>query len=127
MPEILDLDVFSPEARSASFTDRAGKRHVFDVTFVSFKTSIFMLAHLEEFRALTNMDASRVDENTFRLILGVVEEIGQHTDKELTVDFLLENLSIVQGMKLLEVAMEPIISFLGSNPPGAAAQEVQPE
>jgi hypothetical protein len=123
MPEIIDLDVFAPPARSVQFTDRAGKRHVFDVTFVSFKTSMFMIAHLDEFRGIMHVEPKDVDEGTYRTILGVIEEIGSKADPEITVDFLFENLSIAQGLKLLEVAMKPIADFVASNPPGAEDTE----
>lgn len=119
--EVLDLDTFAPEARSVKFTDRAGKVRAFDATFMSFKTSMFMLAHLDEFRAMVAMKPEDVNEGTYRLILGVIEEIATQTDADLTVDFLFKNLSIAQGMKLVEAAMEPIVKFLASNPRQAAA------
>ena len=121
MAEIIDLDVFVPEARSVRFTDRAGKKHTFDVTFMSFRSSVFMMSHLEEFQKLMGAKAEDVNEKDFRLILGVIEEIGKQTDKELTVDFLYDNLSVVQGVKLLEVAMAPILAFVNSNPQDGAA------
>jgi len=124
MAEIIDLDVFVPEARSVKFTDRAGKKHLFDVTFMSFRSSVFMMAHMDEFQKLTSSKPEDINENDFRLILSVIEDIGKQTDKELTVDFLYDNLSIIQGVKLLEVAMAPIISFVNSNPQdGVAAAE----
>ena len=71
------------------------------------------------------MKESEVDQETFRLILGIVEDVAKDSDKSLTVDFLYDNLSIIQGVKLLEFIMIPIVEYLQSNPPKAdAAAEV---
>lgn len=126
MAEILDLDIFVPPAREVAFTDRAGKRHSINVSFMSFKTAMFMLANLDKFRGLAKSDPNKVDEGTFRTILGVIEELASEEDSEVTVDFLFKNLSIVQAMKMIEVAMEPITRFLKENPPEAAAPEESP-
>lgn len=97
--------------------------HIFDVTFMSFRSSMFMLEHLEEFRALTQVEPEKVSEKEYRLILSVIAEIGSKTDKEMTVDFLFDNLSVQQGIVLLGVALKPIMEFVISNPPGAASAE----
>jgi hypothetical protein len=120
--EILDLDVFAPPARSVRFTDRAGKAHTFDVTFISFKVGLVILANMETFQALTQ-DASSVNEKSFQAIVNVISEIGIQTDADLTPEFLMANLSVTQGIKLLEAAMGPIVDFLGSNMSGAAGAE----
>ena len=126
MAEIFDLDVFAPKTRQVKFTDRNGNEHTFDASFTSFRSSMYFLAHMEEFRALTTMKESEVDQETFRLILGIVEDVAKNSDKSLTVDFLYDNLSVIQGVKLLEFVMIPIVEYLQSNPPKADAEAEVP-
>lgn len=99
--------------------------HIFDVTFMAFRSSLYLIEHLEQFQTLMQAKESDVKADDYRLILGVISEIGLQTDKALTVDFLYENLSIVQGLMLLSIAMVPIQEYLKSKRPGAAGGAVE--
>jgi len=90
--------------------------HTFDATFLSFRSSLFLLDHLDEFSALTKMKQDDIKEEQFRLILSIIAEIGEKSDPKITVDFLFDNLSITQGLVVLHLAMGLIMEFLQANP-----------
>lgn len=124
MSDVLDLDVFAPPRREVKFTDRAGKAHAFDVTFISFETGLSILAKRDQLAAIMQ-DPGASTPDTFRMIAGLIADIGGQTDKALTADFILRNLSVQQGAKLLEVAMMPLLEYVSArgNPTEAAGAE----
>jgi hypothetical protein len=99
--------------------------HTFDITNMSFGASAYIIAHLEQFQALSRANANTVKEDDYRLVLGIIEEIATKSDKALTVDFLMKNLSFEQNVQLLSLATATITSFLQSNPQGAVEKKAE--
>jgi hypothetical protein len=116
MAEILDLDAFAPSPQPVHFTDAEGKEHSFTLRQIPMRLGLELLAKGELFAAMTS---SKVDEEAFRFIVRIISELGKRDDKELTEDFLLDNLSIQAGLMCVQAGMAPILDFLKKNMPGA--------
>jgi hypothetical protein len=97
--------------------------HTFNVSYMAFGTSLYVMQHREELAAITSVKPEDVSEKQYRLLLGIISEICMKTDKSMTVDFLFENLHIIQGGILLQVAMSAVENYIQSKIPGAAAAE----
>jgi hypothetical protein len=97
--------------------------HKFVVSSMSFGSSLYLMAHLDEFKRLDSIDPERVTADDFRLLFGLLSEICTKTEKIMTVDWLLDNLDLVQGVALLRVAMTSVEEYTRSKTPGAAGDQ----
>lgn len=122
MAEILDLDELAPEKKEASFTDRKGKKHTFDISFISFKTGMIVIKNMDVFEKIQG-NANAVDSETFNLIIDIIANMCSESDEEITSEFLQKNINIPQATALLQNAMEPLMDWISSNIAGEQVEK----
>jgi hypothetical protein len=101
----------------------ASHTHKFIVSSMSFGASLYLMAHMDEFKRLDTLDQEHVTESDFRLLFGLISEICTKTEKIMTVDWLLDNLDFMQGVVLLSVAMKAVEEYMQSKTQWAAGKE----
>ena len=94
-PVVKDFDAVAPERRQAKI---AGK--VLDCTFIPARVTLAIQRFSDEMEGKSGADAvERAAE--------LIAKIGQRTDPELTVDWLLDNLDLLQLQELFAFILDP--------------------
>ena len=94
-PVVKDFDAVAPERRQAKI---AGK--VLDCTFIPARVTLAIQRFSDDMAGKSGADAvERAAE--------LIAKVGQRTDPELTVDWLLDNLDLMQLQDLFQFILEP--------------------
>jgi len=113
MADVLNLDEMLPGKNPVAFTDRAGQKHTFDVSFIPFEAGLLIIERLPKLQSLGSGETMEADD--FKMIIELLSLVCIQEDASLTADFLKKNLSLQQAIALLQAAMKTIGDFVKSN------------
>lgn len=104
------------EAKIKSLDDKIKKHtHTVDISSASFGSSMYVLKHIDEFRRLQTLDKEKVTDKEYRLIMGIVADACSNPWKRITVDYLMENMYVTQGLEIMRSVMASLLEYLASN------------
>ena len=89
--------------------------HTVDISSASFGSSMYVLKHIDEFRRLQTLDPNKVTDKEYRLIMGIVADACSNPWKRITVDYLMENMYVTQGLEIMRSVMASLLEYLASN------------
>jgi hypothetical protein len=112
------------EARIKSL-DAEIKRHTHtvDISSASFGSSMYVLKHIDEFKRLETIDPDKVTDREYRLVLGIVADACSKQGHKMTVDYLIDNLHVSQGLVMMQLVMRELLGYIQSNFLAAAGTE----
>lgn len=89
--------------------------HTVDISSASFGSSMYVLKHIDEFKRLETIDPDKVTDREYRLVLGIVADACSKQGAKVTVDYLIENLHVSQGLVMMQLVMRELLGYIQSN------------
>ena len=97
--------------------------HTVDISSASFGSSMYVLKHIDEFKRLETIDPDKVTDKEYRLVLGIVADACSRQGHKVTVDYLIDNLHVSQGLVMMQLVMRELLGYIQSNFLAAAGTE----
>ena len=97
--------------------------HTVDISSASFGSSMYVLKHIDEFKRLETIDPDKVTDKEYRLVLGIVADACSKQGSKMTVDYLINNLHVSQGLVMMQLVMRELLGYIQSNFLAAAGTE----
>ena len=97
--------------------------HTVDISSASFGSSMYVLKHIDEFKRLETIDPDKVTDREYRLVLGIVADACSRQGHKVTVDYLIDNLHVSQGLVMMQLVMRELLGYIQSNFLAAAGTE----
>ena len=89
--------------------------HTVDISSASFGSSMYVLKHIDEFKRLETIDPDKVTDKEYRLVLGIVADACSRQGHKVTVDYLIDNLHVSQGLVMMQLVMRELLGYIQSN------------
>ena len=89
--------------------------HTVDISSASFGSSMYVLKHIDEFKRLETIDPDKVTDREYRLVLGIVADACSRQGHKVTVDYLIDNLHVSQGLVMMQLVMRELLGYIQSN------------
>jgi hypothetical protein len=99
--------------------------HVVDISSASFGSSMYVLKHIDEFKRLETIEPDKVTDREYRLVLGIVADACSKQGAKVTVDYLIDNLHVSQGLVMMQLVMRELLGYIQSNFLAAAGTETE--
>lgn len=97
--------------------------HMVDISSASFGSSMYVLKHIDEFKRLETIEPDKVTDREYRLVLGIVADACSKQGSKVTVDYLIDNLHVSQGLVMMQLVMRELLGYIQSNFLQAAGTE----
>lgn len=98
--EVLNLEAFVPAERIVKLGGRE-----FDVSFIPASVAFKVYENMESFSRMNNQGVKMED---YRVILDILSMIFKRSHKDITSDWIDENVHIKDMIKLINFVMEPM-------------------